>query len=86
MQLSELRVCGIYLQGKFKEAEPLQRKALEIDINYYGEEHPEVAADLGNLASLMTGMVGSVDGSCLPMKNTNPCSLRAKERKRNGWA
>ena len=50
-----------YLQGKFKEAEPLHRKALEIDTNYYGEEHPEVAADLGNLASVMNDLVGSVE-------------------------
>lgn len=36
----------------------MRREALQIDSKYYGEDHPEVAADLANLATLFTEMVG----------------------------
>src|SRR5680860_1259347 len=35
------------------EAEPLMRRALAIDEQSYGAEHPEVATDLNNLAQLL---------------------------------
>jgi hypothetical protein len=35
------------------EAEPLYRRALAIDENSYGPDHPAVATDLNNLALLL---------------------------------
>ena len=35
------------------EAEPLMRRALDIDEQAYGKEHPNVATDLNNLAQLL---------------------------------
>ena len=40
-------------QGKLDEAEPLYRESLAIDKKVYGEEHPEVAIGLNNLAILL---------------------------------
>ena len=37
----------------YKNAEPLMRRALEIDEKSFGPDHPEVATDLNNLASLL---------------------------------
>jgi hypothetical protein len=39
--------------NRLAEAEPLMRRALKIDENSYGPDHPEVATDLTNLASLL---------------------------------
>jgi len=39
--------------NRLAEAEPLMRRALEIDEASFGPEHPEVAADLSNLAMLL---------------------------------
>ena len=36
-----------------REAEPLMRRALAIDETSFGAEHPNVAADLSNLAQLL---------------------------------
>jgi tetratricopeptide (TPR) repeat protein len=36
-----------------KEAEPLMRRALEINEKSFGPEHPDVAIDLNNLAQLL---------------------------------
>jgi tetratricopeptide (TPR) repeat protein len=46
---------GLFLRAKcvFAEAEPLFRRALEIDEAAYGPTHPRVATDLNNLASLL---------------------------------
>jgi tetratricopeptide (TPR) repeat protein len=38
--------------NRLGEAEPLMRRALEIDEKSYGPEHPRVAIDLNNLAGL----------------------------------
>ena len=38
---------------RYKEAEPLYRKALEINKNVYGEEHPTTAGSFNNLAALL---------------------------------
>ena len=38
-------------QGKYDEAEPLYRKALEIRRQVLGEDHPETATRYNNLAS-----------------------------------
>lgn len=40
-------------KAKYAEAEPLMRRALEMDEKSFGKEHPEVATDLNNLASLL---------------------------------
>jgi len=39
--------------NRLAEAEPLMRRALEIDEQGYGPEHPNVARDLNNLAQLL---------------------------------
>ena len=47
------------IQGKYDEAEPLYRESLAIDKKIYGDEHPEVATDLNNLAGLLKAQVSS---------------------------
>ena len=46
---------GLLLETKaqFAEAEPLMRRALEIDEKSFGNDHPDVARDLNNLAQLL---------------------------------
>ena len=46
---------GTYLDARaaHNEAEPLKRRALAIDEDSYGPEHPNVARDLNNLAQLL---------------------------------
>ena len=39
--------------NRITEAEPLMRRALEIDAAAFGEQHPTVATDLDNLATLL---------------------------------
>jgi len=39
--------------NRLKEAEPLYRRALEIDEKSYGHDHSNVATDLSNLAQLL---------------------------------
>ena len=39
--------------NRLGEAEPLMRRALAIDEASYGPDHPNVAIDLNNLASLL---------------------------------
>jgi len=44
----------VYLENaKYKEAEPLMRRALEIDEKSLGTEHPKVAIRMNNLALLL---------------------------------
>ena len=54
-QAVALNDFGQMLQAtnRLAEAEPLMRRALAIDENSYGTEHPEVAIRLNNLASLL---------------------------------
>ena len=40
-------------QGRYSEAEPLFRDALEIREKQLGPEHPDVASSLNNLAGLL---------------------------------
>ena len=42
----------LYERARYEEAEPLYDRALAIDRKAYGEDHPEVAVDLNNLAGL----------------------------------
>jgi hypothetical protein len=39
--------------ARYEDAEPLYRRALAIDEASYGNDHPEVATDLSNLANLL---------------------------------
>jgi tetratricopeptide (TPR) repeat protein len=50
-----MSVLGSYLysKGLYKEAEPFKRRALKIDETSFGPDHPDVASDLNNLASLL---------------------------------
>ncbi|MEI6848255.1 MAG: tetratricopeptide repeat protein [Chlorobiaceae bacterium] len=52
---TNLNNLGLLLktQGKDAEAEPMFRRALEIDEKAYGKDHPEIATDLNNLATLL---------------------------------
>ena len=51
------RVVFLSAQGKLDEAEPLYKEALAIDKKVYGDEHPDVAHDLNNLAGLLSNQV-----------------------------
>ena len=59
-------------RGKYKEAEPLCKRALEIRENVLGTEHPDVAKQLNNLALLCQNQVSlrapGSEQSC-PRKN-----------------
>ena len=46
---------GLYFnaRARFDEAEPLMRRALAIDEQSFGDDHPKVASDLNNLALLL---------------------------------
>lgn len=48
------RAC---VQGRNEEAELLYKRSLEIDENFYGPDHPDVAADLFNWAEFMRDQV-----------------------------
>ena len=41
-----------YSQGKYKEAEPLYQQALALRQKLLGDDHPDVAQSLNNLAGL----------------------------------
>ncbi len=43
----------LYTRCQYAEAEPLMRRALAIDEQSYGDQHPNVAAALNNLAQLL---------------------------------
>ena len=43
----------LHRTNRLGEAEPLMRRALEIDVTAFGKHHPTVATDLNNLATLL---------------------------------
>ena len=45
------------MQGKYDEAEPLNKEAIEIWKKVHGDEHPLVATGLNNLAELLRAQV-----------------------------
>lgn len=47
-------------RGKYKEAEPLCKRALDIREKVLGKEHPDVAKQLNNLALLCQNQVSCV--------------------------
>ncbi|MFZ4509230.1 MAG: tetratricopeptide repeat protein, partial [Fimbriimonas sp.] len=50
--LNQVGILGLS-RAQYAEAEPLMRRALEIDEKSYGKEHPNIAIRLNNLASLL---------------------------------
>lgn len=48
-------------RGKYKDAEPLCKRALEIREKVLGRDHPDVAKQLNNLALLCQNQVQMVD-------------------------
>ena len=57
------------LQGKYDEAEPLYREALDIRKKVFGDEHPNVAQSLNNLASLLESQVSEGSLFVFPLPN-----------------
>ena len=53
-----------HLQGKHVEAEPLYREAITIWKKVHGEEHPQVATGLNNLAELLRAQVSLSGKMC----------------------
>ncbi|NEO63651.1 MAG: tetratricopeptide repeat protein [Moorea sp. SIO4G2] len=51
----------LYQQGKYSEAIPLAERALEIRQEILGEEHPDVAISLNNLAGFYESQGRYVD-------------------------
>ena len=47
-------------RGKYKDAEPLCKRALEIREKVLGKDHPDVAKQLNNLALLCQNQVGTL--------------------------
>ena len=56
-------------QGKYDEAEPLYREALAIDRKVSGNEHPDVATSLNNLAGLLKTQVSEGSLFVFPLPN-----------------
>ena len=57
MAVSLLNLAKLYeMQGKYGEAEPLQKRALSNFQRALGPEHPNVAASLENYAELLRKM------------------------------
>lgn len=60
-----------FIQGKYDEAEPLCRRAMEITKRVLGEAHPDYATCVNNLASLLKSQVrwgGALLLSCAAMQ------------------
>ena len=88
-------------KASYKEAEPLMRRALAIDENSYGAEHPDVAIDLNNLAQLLqaTNRLGEAEplmrralaideratGRSIPTSPSTSTTSRSCCRPRTGW-
>lgn len=60
-------------RGKYKEAEPLCKRALEIREKVLGKDHPDVAKQLNNLALLCQNQVRHFDSILEGNKNYNNC-------------
>ena len=60
-------------RGKYKEAEPLCKRALEIREKVLGKDHPDVAKQLNNLALLCQNQVFYPDSTIMIIS----CTLKA---------
>lgn len=58
-------------RGKYKEAEPLCKRALDIREKVLGKDHPDVAKQLNNLALLCQNQVRNVPALCLSYINSD---------------
>ena len=50
-------LLNLETQGKYEEAEPLYREAIAIRKQAQGDEHPDLATNLNNLAGLLKAQV-----------------------------
>ena len=57
-------------RGKYKDAEPLCKRALEIREKVLGRDHPDVAKQLNNLALLCQNQVRAATLLCVPRSLT----------------
>ena len=64
-------------RGKYKEAEPLCKRALEIREKVLGKDHPDVAKQLNNLALLCQNQV------LMAKKNSSSYGLSIKMKVNN---
>jgi tetratricopeptide (TPR) repeat protein len=53
VDLARGRASVLQAQGKYDQAEPLYRRAIEIDERGLGRDHPNVATNYNNLAELL---------------------------------
>ena len=63
LQNAFARIVFLSTQGKLDEAEPLYKEALAIDKKVFGDEHPQVALALNNLAVLLEEGFGNYEES-----------------------
>ena len=70
--------------NRLGEAEPLMRRALDIDEQAYGPDHPDVAIDLNNLAQLLqdTNRLGEAEPLMRRALAIDEKSLRARPSQR----
>lgn len=54
------------LQGKYEDAEPLYRHAMEITETSFGKSHPQYSIRLNNLAQLLCKQVRAAVSCCTP--------------------
>jgi len=62
-------------RGKYKEAEPLCKRALEIREKVLGKDHPDVAKQLNNLALLCQNQVMYLKSSIKSSIHSNIASM-----------
>lgn len=48
------------VQGKYAEAEPLYKRAVTIETETYGRDHPEVASYFGHLGDVLKAQVRTI--------------------------
>jgi tetratricopeptide (TPR) repeat protein len=65
-----------YSQGKYKEAEPLYQQALALRQKLLGDDHPDVATSLNNLAGLYKSQGKYNEAEPLYQQALNICEQR----------
>lgn len=71
--LNELPVL-LKTKGIFSQAEPLYRRALTIDERSFGNDHPNVARNLNNLAALLKDTNWLAEAVSFPISPPHPQS------------